>query len=279
MTQWFQRRQAPVVTLTLLLAGCAGASPQQDAASHDAGSPTAAVGEDAMPALQGDPPAPRRPLPHRPGGVRATGNEPSWLLTIDEAGLALRRLGWDDVLEGPAPQPTPVSGGVNYRLRAGGHRLSATVLERACTDTMSGMPHPDTVILYIDDEMLRGCGGDPRSLLLGEAWEVVRIDGSQVLPEAPPTLRFDAEDRVVGMASCNRFNAPYTLTGESLGFDRVTATLRACEPAVMEQETAFFRLLEDVRWFGVSPDGELTLYAGDGRRLVARPGGGTLEEH
>ena len=119
--------------------------------------------------------------------------------------------------------------------------------------------------------MLSGCGGEPASLLLGPEWIVESIDSEAITGDSRPTITFDEQGQVAGLASCNRYLASYELTGEGLSIAGGGSTMMACEPALMEQEGRFLAALDAVRRFEIAPpDGALVLLADDGPKLVAR---------
>lgn len=202
---------------------------------------------------------------------RATGNEPPWIVTIDgdtltlttEYGARTRILQLLD---------TDQSGTVTrYRAADGQLALVMTAGRGVCHDSMSGMPHPYSVDLASAQGVLRGCGGNPIELLAGHEWEVTRLDDVVPLSGSRITLRFFPEDgRVAGGASCNRYNASFDLTGETLGFSRAASTMMACSEPLMSQEQNFHRVLSGINAFDVDGAGMLELIGSEGR-LFARP--------
>jgi heat shock protein HslJ len=203
--------------------------------------------------------------------LRATGNEPFWQLQIDADSLRFDMLGGDVDLEVTTPQPSAVGGGLNWRVSEGGSTLSATLLERLCKDTMTGMPHPQTVVVFLDGEYLQGCGGEPASLLAGGEWVVERLNVNTLRGEERPTLRFDIdEQRLTGSTACNRYMASYTLTREGLSVGHAASTRRACEQTVMELEQEFLELLAGVYRFSMDNELRLYLHAPGDQYLIAR---------
>lgn len=190
---------------------------------------------------------------------RATGNEPPWLLEIGPEELSLLLDYGQTRITAPAPVGEPDDGLVRYLAEDIG--LTVTVLYRYCTDSMSGMPHPNTVVLVHDGEELTGCGGKPASLLRGIEWVVGRIGDAEPVEDSRVTLEFGDQDRISGNASCNRYMGAYTLTGESLSFGPLATTMMACEEPLMEQEEKFLALLEEVYRFELDADGGLILRA------------------
>ena len=201
---------------------------------------------------------------------RATGNEPGWLLEIGDQDLILLTNYGENRLAAPTPAPERTSDGQIYVATVDGQSLTVTISAQLCADTMSGMPHPNTVTVLLDGETLRGCGGDPAALLHGAEWVVEDLNGGGIIDRSRVTLNFAEDGRVFGNGSCNTYNGGYVLTGESLTLSRAATTMMACPPALMSQESRFFELLENVQRFEISADGALILHTDDLRTITAR---------
>jgi len=150
--------------------------------------------------------------------------------------------------------------------------LEVAILRTICRDIMSGMPHPFSLEVVLDQiTSLSGCAGDPSTLLRpGAEWEVVRLGAAEETVEPRPTLRFDfSEGRISGNASCNRYHAAFELTGEGLSLTTPPAVTRmACPEPIAAQEARFLSLIEGLRGFDITPEG-LLLIASDGQLLLA----------
>ncbi len=205
------------------------------------------------------------PLP-----FRATGNEPGWRLDIDARVMALQADEGRTRVEAPTPVAEPGDGFSRFRAPAAGLGLVATIFERRCVDSMSGMPYPNAVTVTFGTRTLDGCGGDPAALLQGAEWMVEDLAGAGIVDRSRATLAFSADGRVAGRGSCNRYTAGYALTGETLSITRPASTMMACAPALMQQEQRFLDLLGQVRRFSIDARGGLVLHAADGRTITAR---------
>ena len=214
-------------------------------------------------------PAPPEPLGH----LRATGNEPGWLLELAGGELRLVLDYGETRITAPAPEPLHENALTRYRLDLDDTSIEMTLRQGPCTDTMTGMPHPYDAVLRIDERELHGCAGDPASLLLGEAWRVAQIAGDELPASSRVTMQFDDEGRAGGRAGgrgpCNSWGGAWTLSGEGLGIKEIVATMMACEPAVMARERALFDTLAAVYRFEIDADGTLILHAGDQRTIRA----------
>lgn len=211
----------------------------------------------------------RQPAAAAPTTFRATGNEPGWRLDIAGGNITLLTDMGQTRTVLPAPQPTVKGGTRTYAAANGARAVTVTITDKICVDTMSGMPHPNTVAVTLDSRTMNGCGGDPATLLHGE-WLVESLAGTPPAKGSKPTITFDPDGRVYGNASCNRFTGGFTLTGESLTIKQPAATMMACVPdEVMKQEGMFLKLLESVTRFSIA-ENLLTLTAADGRTITAR---------
>ncbi|MCP1335949.1 META domain-containing protein [Futiania mangrovi] len=200
---------------------------------------------------------------------RAQGNEPGWTLDITRRGMTYSGDYGQTRVSTPLPEPVRIRGGVRYTARTEAGTLSVSILERACNDSMSGMPHPYFVRVAVNGRWHDGCGGRPMDLLTGD-WIVTELAGRGVSASAQGTISFGTDGRVSGRAFCNRYNGNYRLTGETLTFSRLAATKMACPPAQMDLESRFFGLLGEVRRFGIASNGALVLHTDGGGRIVAR---------
>jgi len=219
-----------------------------------------------------EPPAPDQPLAGRCGGQQpfvATGTEPGWRLTLSAAGLDLQADYGTRRVNLPAPQAQQQDGTVVFRAAGDGHRVAVTVGDRYCTNAMSGKPFPCTVNVTLNGEGFDGCGGDPASLLIGPAWQVISLAGASLPADSQqPTLQFAADGTVTGTDGCNRFHGRYAITGIGVRFDGLASTRMACagQQAVA---TALYRTLEAVQLFRLD-DGRLILASHGEARLTAQ---------
>lgn len=199
---------------------------------------------------------------------RARGNEPFWSLESGPSGVAFALVGARKVSAPPA-KVEATKEGRRLTTSSPAGTITAVVLAKVCTDSMTGMPYPDTVTVSVGKKTYRGCGGEPASLLQGPPWTVTRLGDRATLPDAPITVSFAAGGRVSGKASCNSFNGRYTLTGEGLTFSETAVTRMTCPPATATQEESFLQALSRVSRFEIRGDGSLALIAADDHSIVA----------
>lgn len=169
----------------------------------------------------------------------------------------------------PEPAPVAVSGGQQWTDADG--MLSVTSLDTVCADNMTGMPHPSAVTVDYGDRVLRGCGGEPVSLLAGDEWMVEAVSNAALVEGSRVTISFDAETgRAGGRGGCNSYGTSFTLTGESLTFGPVMSTQMACEDPLMRQESALHEALGAVTGFQITDDGALLLTTSEHGQIKAR---------
>ena len=210
-------------------------------------------------------------------GYRAAGNEPPWRLDIAGTALTLLTGYGQNRVQAQVGAPRTEAGTRTWTA-SGPEGITVVARAQLCNDTMTGMPHPDSVsvTLAADAEgagmpsALRGCGGDPASLLQGGEWNVTDVGGDGMVARSRASLRFDPDGRLTGVATCNAFTGDYALTGEGLSLSRTATSLRACMPTLMGQENDFLTILANVQRFEILPDGTLVLHAPDKRRITAR---------
>jgi len=87
-------------------------------------------------------------------------------------------------------------------------------------------------------------------------WTVTSVGGRPVTGPRPLTLSIAADHRAGGSGGCNSFFTEAAIAGNTIAFGPPAATRMACEPAIMEQEFAYFAAL-----------GAIAAYEHDGQGL------------
>ena len=72
-----------------------------------------------------------------------------------------------------------------------------------------------------------------------------------MIDNARATLEFRDSARVAGRGSCNQFSGPVTVRDSTISFGPLAATRMACAPAVMDQESRYFKGLADAERYAV----------------------------
>ncbi|WP_425409604.1 META domain-containing protein [Hyphococcus sp.] len=201
---------------------------------------------------------------------RAIGQEPGWILTIDDGRLSLEYDYGEKSVSVANAQKEMSNGHVEYSGAGGGQNVTVRIFEEYCADSMSGRPYPNRVEVAIGERTLQGCGGDTSALLVGGDWVVEDISGAGVIDMARTYIAFTEDGRISGSGGCNSFSGSYEIGGEGVSFGPVASTKRACPPAIMNQERKFFDVLSTVSNFQRDDDGALRLLGDNGAYILAR---------
>ncbi|MGH7467187.1 MAG: MliC family protein [Longimicrobiales bacterium] len=95
---------------------------------------------------------------------RALGQEPGWLLEIDEGKQIIMIADYGErrvTTPAPSPEFNAATGKKTYRIRTEAHRLQIVLKNEPCADAMSGERYPTTVVVTLDGREYRGCGRVP----------------------------------------------------------------------------------------------------------------------
>ena len=159
------------------------------------------------------------------------------------------QIGFDvRVVTGIAPQPQG-SGAVATMLCAFDRRTGqAEVVEAPAEAVLTALPSAPS----IEDIV----------------WRAEDIGGGGIIDRSHATLKFGADGRVSGSASCNQYSGSYDLGRGELRFtSALVATQRACAPSLMDQERRFLAILAAARRIELMPTGALLLSTPDGMSL------------
>lgn len=199
----------------------------------------------------------------------ARGNEPNWRVEITEATITFQVIGGETVTLAPKPKAQVSNGTETFLARVNGQVFSLMIADQICVDSMSGMPHPKTVVVKLGEQTYSGCGGNPASLLQGE-WLIDEIDGRAIVAKSQPSIDFGPDGKLSGNGSCNRYFGPYVLSGEGLKISDLASSRMACEQPLMDQEALLLKSLQETSRFEINGEGVLVLRGGNGVSVVAR---------
>ena len=249
---------------------------------------------------QGYPPPPGQepyppqnyPLPPGASDYRAQGTEPFWDLTIGRDMVFTDR-GTGLTISQPTPTAINGTAGEIYRTQ----RLEVNVVHAPCSDGMSDRRYPDTVQVYADGRLYRGCGGtsgalgtnDPLAPALPGAgmpppdaggpapyppasgldgppldrtrWLVLAINGRPVPRDYNYWMEFDA-GKLNAKFGCNSIGAGYTQTGSTIDAGALLATRMACPD--MSWETQGSAVLDQAMTVSAQGPERLTLTSSAG---------------
>jgi len=201
---------------------------------------------------------------------QATGNEPFWDARMDGESLLFNRPYKSGEPEKIALETIAANRhGREFRGELDGRELTLKVDRQLCEDTMSGSQFPAQVRLELNGEVFKGCGGDPYRLFRGTEWVVEDLAGAGIIDSSRMTIEFFAENRMAGLASCNRYGGQYEIRGEGANFSHLFSTRMACAPALMDQEQRFLELMAKVKHAAIGRHGELLLTTSSGGKITA----------
>ena len=94
--------------------------------------------------------------------------------------------------------------------------------------------------------------------------------GAGVIDNTRASLRFLADGRLVGLATCNRLLGRYETSADTLRLEAIATTRKMCAPALMHQEARLLELLARVARWRIDATGALWLETATGETLTAR---------
>jgi heat shock protein HslJ len=100
-------------------------------------------------------------------------------------------------------------------------------------------------------------------------WKVTNIADSTVLPNSTVTVTFHADGSLSGLASVNNYRASWMTSGNKIIITKGAATKKAGLPDLMNQETAFLKLLSEINSFQFRKDG-LALGSKNGAKIILK---------
>lgn len=102
----------------------------------------------------------------------------------------------------------------------------------------------------------------------GATWRVEDIRGRGVIDNAETSLRVAPDGDVSGSTGCNVFHGHATIEGAKISFGQMASTMRACAPALMDQEQKFLKALAATRRARFDDKGRLRLCDAKGKPLL-----------
>lgn len=122
-----------------------------------------------------------------------------------------------------------------------------------------------TILVAAAAAMAQGGGAD----LSGTAWLAEDIDGRGVVDRARSTMDFTKAGQVSGLAACNRYFGPVSLSGDAITFGNLAATRMMCPDTLMDQEQRFLQALSISKRFELTHEGQILLiYAGASKPML-----------
>ena len=176
----------------------------------------------------------------------ATGNEPFWSLEIIvDKSIHFKTPDGFEIM-------TPFVKGVNaadanitrYKSVSDSTELSVQISKRKCINTMSGRESDYQVSIRIKKpngsmSTYDGCGSYIGNYRLNDIWGLTGIGGVPLtaadLKNGMPTLDLQmSTKKVYGFGGCNRFTGNILFTDNTISFDEMATTIRACPDTKLE---------------------------------------------
>lgn len=153
-----RRHERTVVTLCAAVLVACVSGPASRAAGSAAGGTMNSVGDatDSNAKPRDSAPVTESTRPE----LRATGNEPGWLLVITDSTTTLEWDYGDRKTSATTTAAQSMPGGRRYAF-TGDTAFTVTVRDTLCADVMSGREFPARVRVTIGTRVLDGCGGPP----------------------------------------------------------------------------------------------------------------------
>ena len=207
----------------------------------------------------------------------ATGNEPFWSLSIDFEGSMhyITAEGYELTLPAIKGEKAMDANVTRYHSETEKGALTVQVFTQICEDTMSGKKNNFKVQIEVKKrgdsvtETVTGCGNYIGVYEINDIWTLQRI-GSKDIDTADktitaPTLELRLnENRVLGLAGCNRYSGSFSLEGDKMIFGYMLSTMMACPS--MSLESQFLKLLNEKTLPYKLEKG--VLYVGTGENLM-----------
>lgn len=99
-------------------------------------------------------------------------------------------------------------------------------------------------------------------------WLVEDMRGRGVIDNVQMTLRIAPDGTASGSTGCNQFHGKAIVKGEKIRFGGIAVTLRACMPAVADQERQFLLVLREAQRARFDHAGRLQLLSAKGKALL-----------
>jgi uncharacterized membrane protein len=145
-----------------------------------------------------------------PRDVTASGNEPFWRVVIEAGDFTLTRPDFQPLILSVTERRTQADGTFVIVSASSSPALRAVLSlgPGPCNDTMADQTYPFTATVALGDNVLTGCGGDPRDLLTAsEVWTVTEIAGAAPVEGTEVEIAFSPDGGLSGTGGCNRINA------------------------------------------------------------------------
>lgn len=97
---------------------------------------------------------------------------------------------------------------------------------------------------------------------INKKWELISLEGNDIMTSKPVYLDFDANNKITGFAGCNSLSANYMVKNETqINFSQISSTKMMCAPYDMNVEKEVMEVLKTADNFTLN-NGQLMLNVG-----------------
>lgn len=124
-----------------------------------------------------------------------------------------------------------------------------------------------SVVLIVS--LLAACSMQPEKSFQEEligSWHIEMIKNRAVVDFSAASLRFNAEGKLSGNASCNGLSSSYSIDGNKVNLNEGAITRKMCLDALMEQEGRMLAAMKEVRTARI--EGAMLYLEGEGGELI-----------
>lgn len=185
----------------------------------------------------------------------AMGNEPGWTLDVDFDNIMYFKSINGDSISFPTPDAEENGKKQTFETDTDAGSFKISIIEEPCSDNMSGEEFTHAVYVVTDKQEFQGCGRyiTHDEMAYEGQWTLINIFGDDFSAtgrrETTPILYLQSEEHTVnGTTGCNRLNGKFEVAGDSIRFDQLTTTKRACEG---KTEQNFLKALRQVNTYKV----------------------------
>ncbi len=130
--------------------------------------------------------------------------------------------------------------------------------------------------LFAATFLLAACAHKPPPVvepkaLTGAPWRLEDLVGHGIIDNSQVTLQFMPSGKVSGRGGCNTYTGSVAFKGAAITFTPFAATLMACAPALLDQETRYFAALTQADSIAFDKTGALLIRVkGESKPLLFR---------
>lgn len=174
---------------------------------------------------------------------KASGNEPAWMLEIEEAkSIRFKSFGietFELLLPVPQAEENETTAETVYKSENADGKIEVRISRKACMDLMSGKSFSYQVTIKAQprnssrEYAYEGCGmyiGDYR---LNDIWALKEFNGEKINPKdfarGAPYIELNLKNqKMLGKGGCNDMGASFTMADQKISFGPIRATKMAC---------------------------------------------------